>query len=477
MIIAIFGGSGATGRILIGQALDEGHQVNALVRPAARLGIVHDRLRVAHGELSDAAAIDRAVEGADGVVSLLGQPENRAGAPIARATRNIVASMQKFGVRRLVIVARPGVHVPNDEPSVLTRLGIQATRQFRRQRYDDVVETARVVSESGLDWTIVRPLALRDGPRTGHVAVGYLGDGVTGGSLSRANAADFMLELAVSRQYIGRAPVVSDVNLSSDVPPAPVQIAPGVYCLRLGVGITSTNVYFVRSGAFWVLIDTAGPNHAHEIRSAAETIFGTASRPAAILLTHLHATHAGSARELARHWGLPVQVHPAERPLVSSGYRANEYPTGLLNRITTRMMSAQTRELDLGSIVHAFDPDDGVPGLPDWQCIATPGHTPGHASFFRPADRVLISGDAVLTVNLNSPAEPSRHRQQVSGPPRFSTWDRHDAAESMERLARLEPRVLAAGHGIPMIGDEVAPALLSFSAEARQLAPSRRSET
>ena len=137
-------------------------------------------------------------------------------------------------------------------------------------------------------------------------------------------------------------------------------------------------------------------------------------------------------------------------------------------------MSKNTRELDLASIVHAFDPDDGVPGLPDWECIATPGHSPGHASFFRPTDRVLMSGDAVLTVNLNSPAEPSRHRQQVSGPAKLSTWDRHQATESMERLARLEPRVLAAGHGIPMIGDEVAPALLSFAAEARQLAPSRK---
>ncbi|GAB3133332.1 NAD(P)H-binding protein [Marisediminicola antarctica] len=477
MIIAVFGGTSATGRILIGQALDEGQRVNALVRPPARLGIVHDRLRMVPGDLSDAAAIDRALEGADGVISLLGQSAPQPGTPIARATRNIVASMHKFGVRRLVIVARPGVLVPNDEPSVLTRLGIQATRRFRHPVYDDVVETARVLSESGLDWTIVRPPALRDGPRTGHVAVGYLGDGVTGGSLSRANAADFMLELVVSRQYIGKAPVVSDQRFSSVAQSLPVQIAPGVYCLRMGVGITSTNVYFVRSDSSWVLIDTAGPNRGAEIRSAAETIFGAGSRPAAILLTHLHATHAGSAHELATEWGLPVYVHPAERPLVSTGYKATEHPTGLLNRLTTQAMSKNTRELDLASIVHAFDPDDGVPGLPDWQCIATPGHTPGHASFFRASDRVLLSGDAVLTVNLNSPAEPSRHRQQVSGPPRFSTWDPHQAAESIERLARLEPRVLAAGHGIPMIGDEVAPALLSFSVETRQVSPARRSET
>lgn len=477
MIIAVFGATGPTGRILIGQALDEGHRVRALVRPPARLGIVHDRLDTVPGEPTDAAAIDRVVEGADGVVSLLGQPATHSDAPIARATRDIVASMQKFGVRRLVVVTRPGVLVPNDEPSALTRLGIHAARRLRRSVYDDVVETARIVGESGLDWTIVRPPSLRDGPRTGHVVVGYLGDGITGGPLSRPNAADFVLELVLSRQYLGKAPVVSDERFSSVAQAAPVLIAPDVHCLRVGAGITSTNVYFVRSGASWVLIDTAGPNRGREIRAAAETIFGAGSAPAAILLTHLHATHAGSARELATGWELPVHVHPAERPLVSPGYAPTEHPTGLLSRLITRTMSKSTRELGLGSIVHAFDPDEGVPGLPDWQCIATPGHTPGHASFFRAADRVLISGDAVLTVNLNSPAEPSRHRQQVSGPPRFSTSDGHRAAESMERLARLEPRVLAAGHGIPMIGDAVAPALLSFAAEARQLTPSRHAET
>ncbi len=49
-----------------------------------------------------------------------------------------------------------------------------------------------------------------------------------------------------------------------------------------------------------------------------------------------------------------------------------------------------------------YRPDVGVPGLPDWQVIPTPGHTPGHLAPFREADRTLIAGDAVLTVDLNS---------------------------------------------------------------------------
>jgi len=477
MIITVFGGSGATGRLLIGQALDEGHHVTAYLRPPVRLGIVHDRLHIVTGDLANAAAIDTAMDGADGVISLLGQGSPQAGTPIARATRNIVASMQKFGVRRLVVVAKVSVLSPNDQPAPLTRLGIRFAKRFMGSAYDDVIATAKEVSGSGLDWTIVRPPALTDGPRTGHVSVGYLGDGVTGTSLTRANAADIMLELVGSRQYIGKAPVVTDERLSTGVESQPVEIAPGVYCLRLGGGITSTNTYFVVSGTSWVLIDTSAPNRAQAIKSGAEAIFGVGRAPAAILQTHLHVAHAGSTLELAREWGLPVFVHPDERPLTAGGYAPGPPSGGAVTGTLARMRAQYERERDLASVVHAFDPDTGVPGLPDWQCIATPGHTPGHASFFRPGDRVLIAGDAVLTVNVNSPAEPSRHRQRVSGPPRHTTWNWEHAKSSIEVLAALEPRVLASGHGIAMLGDAVAPALLSYSASTRQLDHSHRPET
>ncbi len=73
MNIAVFGGTGATGRLLIAQALDEGDSVVAFARHPEKLDIAHERLAVVEGELSDAAAIERAVDDADGVVSLLGQ--------------------------------------------------------------------------------------------------------------------------------------------------------------------------------------------------------------------------------------------------------------------------------------------------------------------------------------------------------------------------------------------------------------------
>jgi glyoxylase-like metal-dependent hydrolase (beta-lactamase superfamily II) len=110
-----------------------------------------------------------------------------------------------------------------------------------------------------------------------------------------------------------------------------------------------------------------------------------------------------------------------------------------------------------------IDPDVGVPGPPDWQVVARPGHTPGHLALFREGDRALIPGDAVLTVNLNSLGDAVRQRHTLGGLPRFATWSWRAATESASELARLEPSVLAPGHGRPMAGPVLAPALRALS--------------
>ena len=95
-------------------------------------------------------------------------------------------------------------------------------------------------------------------------------------------------------------------------------VATGVYCLVTGKRRDS-NVYFVQSGETWVLVNTAWRGRAELIKSAAETLFGAGTRPRAIVLTHVHPDHAGSASELAHMWDVTVYVHPDELPLPPSG--------------------------------------------------------------------------------------------------------------------------------------------------------------
>jgi glyoxylase-like metal-dependent hydrolase (beta-lactamase superfamily II) len=260
-------------------------------------------------------------------------------------------------------------------------------------------------------------------------------------------------------------------------------MAPGVYRVETGRGLTEANVYLVRSGPAWVLIDTAWPGRGQQIRAAAESLFGAGTRPEAILLTHIHPDHAGSALELARLWHLPVHVHPRELPLASGRYLpqyANPLDrwliAPLLALMPRRTVAAIASRNSLEGTARAFDPVAGMPGLPDWRVVPTPGHTPGHVAFFRSKDRVLITGDAVLTVNLNSVPDLLTGKYQVAGPPYISTWNWPAAKESVAALARLKPDVLACGHGPPMTGARAAAGLASFSARLSRH-PARRSRT
>jgi glyoxylase-like metal-dependent hydrolase (beta-lactamase superfamily II) len=262
----------------------------------------------------------------------------------------------------------------------------------------------------------------------------------------------------------------------------PEEIAPGVYRVATGRGVAGANVYLVRSGPGWVLIDTGWPHRGQAIKAAAESAFGPGARPEAILLTHIHPDHSGSALELARLWDAPVYVHPGEMVLAPGGY-LQEYGNPLdrwliaplLALTPRRTVEASRSRNSLEGTARAFDPAAGVPGLPDWQAVPTPGHTPGHVAFFRGKDRVLITGDAVLTVNVNSVRDLLAGKQRVAGPPRISSWNWPAAQRSVAALARLSPDVLACGHGRPMTGPGAAASLASFSGRLSQPRSPRRS--
>ncbi len=258
----------------------------------------------------------------------------------------------------------------------------------------------------------------------------------------------------------------------------PRQIAPGVHLLTLGTGLLASNVYFVGQAGSWALIDAGWPHQEEPIRAAARALYGPGARPAAILLTHIHPDHSGSAPALARGWDVSVWVHPAELPMAPGEYLpqyANPLDRWLLGPLMS-LLPARTRRRMAGaaSLAGAARPLPGpatVPGLPGWEWRHTPGHTPGHVAFWRRGDLVLITGDAVLTVDLNSLPGLLRRRPRVAAPPRLTSWDWPAAQASAAALARLGPRVLTPGHGLPITGPAAAAALRSFAARLAPGAP------
>ena len=241
---------------------------------------------------------------------------------------------------------------------------------------------------------------------------------------------------------------------------APLPLTSGLAWYRTGI----VNVAFIgepdAGDRGWVLVDTGIPGFADAIAHAAELRFGDGARPAAILLTHGHFDHVGSAKALAERWDVPIYVHRLELPYVTGG---GPYPPpdgtvggGALARMA---MFYPRGPVDLGSRVMVLPDDGSVPFAPEWTWINTAGHSPGHVSFFRKRDRALIAGDAFVTTKQEAVAAVWTQRVELRGPPMHFTpdWDR--ARDSVRRLADREPETAITGHGQPMTGDTLREAL------------------
>ena len=209
MKITVFGASGRTGRLLVEQALAAGHDVTAFVRDQAKLSLRHERLRVVRGDVRDAAMVDEAVRGRDAVISTLGPTRHGPKDVMAVGLQNIVAAMEKHGVRRLIVMTGAGVPAPEDRPQWWNRAMSLALKLISPDVLADSLRGIEAVRRSGLDWTVVRVPRLTSGPRTGQVRVGWVGIG-TGGRIVRPDAADFLLQQVTDKSYLRQAPMISN---------------------------------------------------------------------------------------------------------------------------------------------------------------------------------------------------------------------------------------------------------------------------
>ncbi len=244
--------------------------------------------------------------------------------------------------------------------------------------------------------------------------------------------------------------------------PAYFPVANGVW----GMKDIFVNIFMVSNPAdnSWVLIDAGLKTSATKIMKMAAHLFGKESKPTNIILTHAHFDHVGSLATLVEEWKVPVYAHYLELPYLT-GKSSYPPPDPTVGGGIMPLMSVlfPNSPINLWSSVDVLPEDGSVPGLPEWKYLHTPGHAPGHISLFRESDGVLIAGDAFVTTNQQSAISVMFQLKKVYGPPKYFTYDWALSRQSVKELMKLEPEVVATGHGKPMQGKEMRKALHNLS--------------
>jgi glyoxylase-like metal-dependent hydrolase (beta-lactamase superfamily II) len=264
---------------------------------------------------------------------------------------------------------------------------------------------------------------------------------------AKPRARDQARHLACRSDVMDKVPIPENEIVDLDV------IAPDVHGLRIGF----VNVFAVgtKNGG-WCLIDAGLGFAAGRIRRWAQEHFGPVA-PAAILLTHGHFDHVGALDSLLKEWTAPVYAHALEMPYLTGKEKYPPPDPGAGGGLMALMSPLYSRgPIDLGGRVRMLPDQGSVPALDGWRWIFTPGHTPGHVSFFRHSDRTLLAGDALTTTKAESLTGVVTQKAELHGPPSYYTPDWDAAKLSVEKLAELEPTTLAAGHGPSLSGPDVA---------------------
>jgi putative NADH-flavin reductase len=189
--------------LAVEQALEEDHTVSAFLRDPAKLPIQHANLKIVKGDVLNFSTVEKAIKNQDAVLCSLGAGNK--GNVRAEGTRNIIRAMENNGVRRFICQTTLGAGDSRGNHNFFWKYIMFGF--LLKAAYKDHEVQENYVTQSSLDWTIVRPAAFTDGPRTGNYKHGF-GPNAKGITLkiSRADVADFMLKQLGDERYIRKAP-------------------------------------------------------------------------------------------------------------------------------------------------------------------------------------------------------------------------------------------------------------------------------
>ena len=201
MKLAIIGGTGKTGKELLKQGLEAGHHITALVRNPKKVKIQHPNLELIQGNVMNMADLQGIFKGKDAVLSALGHKRFLGPSHIlSKGTENILQAMKKDKVSRFICITSMGINDNRFKLGLYYTLFVIPFIVFFYFR--DKAKQERLIMDSDLNWTIVRPGQLTNGKKRMRYKHGPdLGSYILTKMISRADVAHFMLNQLNENKY------------------------------------------------------------------------------------------------------------------------------------------------------------------------------------------------------------------------------------------------------------------------------------
>lgn len=208
MKILIIGASRGIGKQLLELALEEGHEVTALLRSPDKLQIKNANLHVTKGDILDPSSVTNATAGQDGICVCIGIPPSLKSVDVfSKGIMNVIAAIADNTKQKLIVITGIGAGDSKGHGGFLYDRVINPL--LLNEIYKDKNREEAIIKESHCNWLIVRPGFLTNGPRTGKYRVIENLEGITAGRISRSDVADFMLKQLKEPTYFRKTPLLT----------------------------------------------------------------------------------------------------------------------------------------------------------------------------------------------------------------------------------------------------------------------------
>ena len=208
MKLSIFGSTGPTGQELVKQALQKDYQVSTLVRSPS--GLVHPQLTVIKGDLFDVETVVGVIKNSKAVISVLGVAptlfEQKATTVYSKNAAVFIKAMHELAINRLIFCTSVGVE---DDPNEKWFYKHVLKPFILQKSYDDMQVAETLITQSNLDWTLVRPARLTDQGSSAKLRVSEQFRPTGGTQISRVDLASFMINQVASTEWVHRTPTLA----------------------------------------------------------------------------------------------------------------------------------------------------------------------------------------------------------------------------------------------------------------------------